>query len=174
MEKLAEIIAPDTVRLERVLNAPVETVWAYLTEPEKRVRWMAAGDVDLRVGGTIVHIFDHNKFSPEPGVVPERFKSAIGYRTECVITALEPPVLIAYDWDDDRSNVEFALTPEGEATRLVITHRNLKDRKAMVDVSGGWHSHSAVLKDLVEGRTPPNFWKLHEGVDELYERAYPA
>jgi uncharacterized protein YndB with AHSA1/START domain len=31
-----EKIAPDTIRLERTLDAPVEKVWRYLTEAELR------------------------------------------------------------------------------------------------------------------------------------------
>jgi len=38
-----ERIAPDAIRLERVLDAPVETVWRYLTEANLRQRcsWAA-------------------------------------------------------------------------------------------------------------------------------------
>ena len=34
-----EKLAPDTIRLERLLDAPVETVWRYLTEAELRSQW---------------------------------------------------------------------------------------------------------------------------------------
>src|SRR5205814_4406784 len=40
-----------TVRLERMLPGPIERVWAYLTDSEKRKTWFASGIFDLRVGG---------------------------------------------------------------------------------------------------------------------------
>lgn len=36
VEPYATLPAPATVRIERVLPGPVERVWAYLTESEKR------------------------------------------------------------------------------------------------------------------------------------------
>jgi len=33
------LLAPATMRLERLLPGPVERVWAYLTESEKRAAW---------------------------------------------------------------------------------------------------------------------------------------
>ena len=40
-----------TIRFERLLPGPIERVWAYLTESDKRAKWLAAGDMDLRPGG---------------------------------------------------------------------------------------------------------------------------
>ena len=38
--------APNEVRFERSLPGPVERVWAYLTEADKRRQWLAGGKVD--------------------------------------------------------------------------------------------------------------------------------
>ena len=38
-----EKTAPDTIRLERLLDAPVATVWRYLVEGELRGQWFAGG-----------------------------------------------------------------------------------------------------------------------------------
>ena len=37
----ATLIEPGTVKMERLLPGPVERVWAYLTESDKRARWLA-------------------------------------------------------------------------------------------------------------------------------------
>ena len=37
-----------TFRIERLLPGPIERVWAYLVESEKRRKWFARGDFDLR------------------------------------------------------------------------------------------------------------------------------
>ncbi len=63
---------PGTVRLERVLHGPIERVWAYLTEPEKRAKWLAGGPMDLRVGGKVELMFAHHNQSAEPTPAPHK------------------------------------------------------------------------------------------------------
>ena len=49
-----EIIDTQTVRFERLLPGPIERVWAYLTESEKRRKWLACrryGFARRRAGG---------------------------------------------------------------------------------------------------------------------------
>jgi hypothetical protein len=41
-----------------------------------------------------------------------------------------------------------------------------------VDVSGGWHSHLAILQDKVEGKVPPAFWDVWRQYDGVYDRRY--
>src|SRR5262245_9950996 len=45
------IVEPDTVRLERLVPGPIERVWSYLTDSDKRGQWFAHGDLEPRVGG---------------------------------------------------------------------------------------------------------------------------
>ena len=40
-------------RLERLLPGPIERVWAYVTESDKRATWLAGGEMELRVGGKV-------------------------------------------------------------------------------------------------------------------------
>ena len=41
-------LAPDkSLRLQRRLPGPIERVWAYLTEPDKRATWLAGGPMGL-------------------------------------------------------------------------------------------------------------------------------
>ncbi len=51
MNDYATRIAPDAIRLERLLPGPIERVWAFLTESDKRARWLAAGDVEALLAG---------------------------------------------------------------------------------------------------------------------------
>lgn len=160
MTAFADVVSDDTVRIERLLDAPVDRVWAFLIEPEKRAAWFASGEVEAMPGGRMVCVFDHNSLSPEPGTVPDAYKSAIGHRSELTVIAIDPPRMLSHDWGDG-SIVTFLLEPEGEATRLTLTHSRLADRAAMKNVSGGWTSHLTVLALVVTGRTPPNFWGIH-------------
>ncbi|MGF7150547.1 uncharacterized protein YndB with AHSA1/START domain [Sphingomonas zeicaulis] len=161
MTGFAEKVSDDTVRIVRTLAAPVEQVWNWLIDPEKRAKWFAAGTVDPRPGGRIVCLFDHNTLSPEPGAVPERYRDAIGHRSELAILDIDPPRLLRHEWGDG-SVVTFELSPHDGGTTLTLTHSRLRDIDAMRNVAGGWTSHLAVLVDVIAGRTPRNFWATHE------------
>ena len=66
-----ERIAPDSIRLERTLDAPVTTVWRYLTEAELRSRWFMGG-TDATAGGTFDLLVDHDRLSDDPNVPTPR------------------------------------------------------------------------------------------------------
>ncbi|MBO7942095.1 SRPBCC domain-containing protein, partial [Streptomyces sp. S9] len=74
------LTAPDSVRIERVLPGPIERVWAYLTESDKRRRWLAAGDMDLRVGGAVELNFDNARLTHNDDPPPAK------YANDCVNT----------------------------------------------------------------------------------------
>jgi uncharacterized protein YndB with AHSA1/START domain len=41
---------PDTLKIQRLLPGPIERVWAYLTVSELRRKWLAAGEMEMKVG----------------------------------------------------------------------------------------------------------------------------
>ena len=61
MNARVTLVEPGTVRLERLLPGPLERVWAYITESDKRAKWLAAGEFDLRVGGKVRLEFDNSQ-----------------------------------------------------------------------------------------------------------------
>jgi uncharacterized protein YndB with AHSA1/START domain len=164
---------PGTVRLERLLPGPIERIWAYLTEPEKRAKWLAGGPMELRVGGAVELRFHHADLSAEK-VVPERYKRMEGGHTMSGhVTRCEPPRLLAYTWGSPTdSEVTFELTPQGADVLLVVTHRRLPDRKTMASVAGGWHAHIGILEDVLAGRSPRGFWSTHARLASEYERRF--
>jgi len=66
MNDLGVMTAPRTVRIERALPGPIERVWAYLTEPDKRGAWLAGGPIELKEGGKVRLEFMHTNLTPEP------------------------------------------------------------------------------------------------------------
>lgn len=175
MNEYGVVVEPGTVRFERVLPGPIERVWDYLTDSEKRGRWLASGPMDLREGGRVELRFRHADLSPTKEPTPERFKqfedgdTLLGRITRC-----DPPRLLSYTWGEkpDDSEVTFELTPgEGEVL-LVLTHRRLSDRAEMVSVAGGWHTHLAILADNLQGVEPRPFWSTHARVDQEYEKRF--
>ena len=77
MSDFGALVAPGSVRFERTLPGPIERVWAYLTEPDKRARWLAGGDMELEVGGRVELRFKHADLSPLEAPTPERFAATV-------------------------------------------------------------------------------------------------
>jgi uncharacterized protein YndB with AHSA1/START domain len=172
MSEYGVVTERGTVRLERLLPGPIERIWAYLTEPEKRAKWLAGGPMELRVGGAVELRFLHADLSAEKAV-PDRYKRMErGHTLRGRVTRCEPPRVLAYTWGEDGSEVTFELTPRGEEVLLVLTHRRLPDRKGMVSVAGGWHTHVGILEDVLHGREPRGFWSTHARVAAEYERRF--
>lgn len=45
MSEYGELLGESTVRFERLLPGPIERVWRFLTESDKRAQWLCGGDV---------------------------------------------------------------------------------------------------------------------------------
>jgi uncharacterized protein YndB with AHSA1/START domain len=174
MSDYAKITSPDTVRLERILPGPIERVWTYLTEPDKRAKWFAGGPMELRPGGQATLVFDHANLSAEK-TAPEKYRKHQGHSFNVRITACDAPRLLTYTWGDEGGKdgeVTFELTPQGKNVLLVLTHRRLPSRAEMRGVSGGWHSHLGILEDVLHGREPRGFWSTHAKVEAEYAKLF--
>ena len=170
------VAGPGSVRFERLLPGPIERVWAYLTDSEKRGTWFAAGEMPRRVGDSFEFKFHHASLSRKTAPVPERFKQyADGFVSQHRLTAFEPPRLLSFTWSDGAdgsSEVSFELTQEGDKVRLVLTHHRLAVRAAMIDVAGGWHAHLGILADCLEGREPEPIWSTVAALEGVYEKRF--
>jgi uncharacterized protein YndB with AHSA1/START domain len=174
----AKLVAADTVRFERILPGPIERVWAFLTESGKRARWLAAGAMELHVGGRVELVFRNSDLTENDDPPPEKYA---GYgaesRMDGRITACEPPRLLAYTWGGESgsgaSEVRFELGAQGDEVRLLLTHTRLPNREQMLSVAGGWHAHLALLSDHLADRNPDGFWRTHTRLESEYERLIP-
>ncbi len=169
MDKYGTLIAPNTIQFQRLLPGPIERVWAYLTESEKRSKWLASGNMDLRVGGTMELHWLHSNLDAAPSVAPEKY--AKGHGMKATITKCEPPHMLAYTWGaraEALSEVVFELSPRGKEVLLVLTHQRLPNSNDLLGVSGGWHTHLDILAEHLHGRTSPGFWNTHAVLDAEY------
>jgi len=165
---------PRTLRIERLLPGPIERLWAYLTDPEKRAKWLAGGPMELRMGGRAELEFRHAELSAET-TPPEKFRSMEGGHTlKCRITACDPPHRLSYTWGEDWGEVTFELSPRGRDVLLVVTHRGLGDRGSIASVSAGWHTHLAILGDRLSDREPRGFWSTYMRLEAEYEKRLAA
>ena len=170
------LIAGDTIRFERLLPGPIERVWAYLTESDKRALWLAEGPMALDTGGDIALHFHNADLSQNDDRAPEKYRdyencgSVFGRITRC-----EPPYRLSYTWtdlpgdiDSEDSEVDFELAIEGDRVRLVLIHRRLHAHE-LLSVAGGWHTHLGILEDHLHGRKARPFWRTHTALESEYE-----
>jgi uncharacterized protein YndB with AHSA1/START domain len=155
-------IAPDAIRLERVLDAPIETVWRYLTEADLRRDWFMGGTDAVGEGEFELKV-DHDHLSEDKNVdYPEgyaQFKGAVW--TEKVIR-FEPPQLLETTFQGGKNGiVTYELSLDGDKTRLVLTHSKIVSPVGAQDFGSGWNSHLTVLEERLAGRRVRNFWALH-------------
>lgn len=167
------VIAPAEVRFERLLPGPIETVWEFLVDSDKRSQWLASGAMELREGGAVELRFQHRDLSPHKAAAPERFKEMDekGHVSHERVLRLQPPRLLVISWG--KSEVTFELAPEGKNVRLILTHRKLPTRAEMVQTSGGWHTHLAILVERANGRVPQPFWRVFGDIEAEYEKRIP-
>ena len=170
-----------TVQFVRILPGPIERIWDFIADGRKRGEWFASGDLPDKIGQPFTLRFKHSELSPNQAAPPDRFKEMdrTGHTSQAILLAREAPHLLAFTFGPEgpgRSEVEFRLTQEGDAkdnkVRLTLTPRKSPDRKYAVDVSGGWHSHLAILQYKAEGKVPPAFWDIWRQSDGVYEKRY--
>lgn len=166
-----------TIRFERVLPGPIERVWAYLTDPEKRGKWLAAGPMELKVGGRVQSDFMHANLTRANEPTPERYKSMEhGVSLFGKVTRVDPPQVLAYSWGEEggrESEVTFELTSQGNKVLLVLTHRRLAGRAELLSVASGWHTHLGILEDNLNEQEPRPFWSTHARLEKEYEPRLP-
>jgi uncharacterized protein YndB with AHSA1/START domain len=139
------------IERETVIAAPVERVWALLTQPEHVGRWFsdAGAEIDLRPGGAIVLRWE------EHGTGRAR------------IVDLDPPRRFSYRWAPIREHwgeepteanstlVEFTLASEGDGTRLKVVESGFEalegtDEQRRTSLEGnteGWETQLGNVRD---------------------------
>jgi uncharacterized protein YndB with AHSA1/START domain len=166
-----ERLAPDTIRLERVLDAPAEKVWGYLTEADLRREWFMGG-TDAEPQGEFELIVDHDNLSSDDVPYPESYAEFKGARMIEKVIRFDPPRLLETTFQGGKNgNVTYELFPEGERTRLVVTHSGITSGTGAQDFGSGWNSHLTVLQEKLAGRSVRDFWELHAKSREAVSKA---
>jgi uncharacterized protein YndB with AHSA1/START domain len=135
--------------VERTFDAPVALVWKALVEPDSIRQWS----------------FDMKGFAPKVGAEFEFTggdPKGVQYLHRCKVTAVVPEKKLAYTWRYEGyagdSLVSFELFPEGQGTRVRLTHEGLEtfpkiaafERKNFM---AGWTQIVGTsLKNFVEAR----------------------
>jgi len=172
MNDYAVLTAPDTLRIERLLPGPIERVWQYLTDSDKRETWLAVGSVEQSVGGKVEHTFRNSELSPENDIPPPKYSHCAGDMNMLgKVTHWEPTRKLAYIWNagsEAESEVTFELTAHQGQVKLVLTHRRITNPNEFLSTISGWHTHLNILRDRLQGKTPEGFWKVHTKLEKEY------
>ncbi|WP_035462318.1 SRPBCC family protein [Alicyclobacillus macrosporangiidus] len=142
--------------LERMLEHPIEEVWAALTQAEQIPRWAPfTTDRDLTTPGPVrlAHI-DMPEADERQGDVLE----------------VNAPGLLVLRWGADI--LRWELSGEGDKTLLVLRHR-FADRQQAPSYAAGWHLCLDGLAGTVAGKKMPSMVghnAVKYGWRELYER----
>jgi uncharacterized protein YndB with AHSA1/START domain len=135
------------VVIERTFNAPVERVWSALTDVEQMRQWY----------------FDLKEFKPTVGFEFEFVVEHEGnrYHHLCRVTDVILQKKIAYTWrykgEPGDSLVTFELFPDGNKTRLKLTHTGIETfpqtpAYARKNFEAGWTAIiGSELKQFLEG-----------------------
>jgi len=138
----------DAVVVERIFNAPVGRVWNALTDVNEMRQWY----------------FDLKEFKPEIGFEFEFVVEHEGnaYHHLCKVTEVIPQKKIAYAWrykgEPGDSLVTFELFPDGDKTRLKVTHTGIETfpktpAYARKNFETGWTTLiDSELRQFVEGK----------------------
>jgi uncharacterized protein YndB with AHSA1/START domain len=143
----------ETVSLQREITiaARPETVWEFLVDPDKAVRWM----------GTSA------SFEPHRGGL-YRIDVVGGHTARGEFVELDAPrrLVFTFGWEPEpgaegpnavppgSSTVEIELAPDGDGTRLRFTHRDLPNGEAVESHGHGWDHYLERLAVAAAGGDP--------------------
>ena len=163
---------PATLKIQRRLPGPIERIWAYLTESDLRRQWLAAGEMEMKLGAPFELTWRNDELTNPPGVRPAGFSEE--HRMQSRITEFDPPRKLAITWGNS-GDVSFELEPRGNDVLLTVIHRRLPDRNMTLMVGAGWHMHLDILVARATGAEPEQpFWDGWSRLKKEYDRRVPA
>lgn len=173
-DSYGELVDDSTVRFERMLPGPIERVWDYIVDADKRAKWLCGGNTELEVGGLVEMHFHNASLSKQPDIEPpEKYRDMPEKMSfQGRVTRVQPPRLLAHTWEfgDEHSEVCYELEEIGDAVRLTLTHKRLKSHEEIISVCGGWHTHLGILAALLDDEEPAAFWKTHTPLEADYRK----
>jgi uncharacterized protein YndB with AHSA1/START domain len=137
------------LRRELSIAARPETVWGFLVEPDKQMRWMGgAVELDPRPGGVVrIEVVSGNVVRGEVVVAdpPRRLVYTWGWEQGSPDAAAVPP---------GSTTVVFELEADGEGTLLRFAHLDLPTAESVERHTHGWDHYLPRLEVAAGGGDP--------------------
>jgi uncharacterized protein YndB with AHSA1/START domain len=145
----------DRIEREIEIKAPIEHVWAVLTEPAHVGTWFGAGtpaEIDLRPGGVMV--LDHGPHGTYPTLIVEvEPPRAFSYRWASahpgVVATAENSTLVEFTLESANGGTLLRVVESGFDTLIIPPGR--EESAGFESHSGGWTEVVARLGDYAEG-----------------------
>jgi uncharacterized protein YndB with AHSA1/START domain len=141
--------------VSRTFRAPIEDVWASVTEPERTARWFGAWEGDAAPGRTIKMQMAYEDQSPWFDVR---------------IDVCEPPRRLALSMIEESGNrrVELQLSHTDGRTELQLVH-HLDPADGIGEMGPGWEYYLDMLVAAREGTPTPTFDDYYPAMKPYYE-----
>lgn len=142
--------------LIRTFRAPIEDVWASITESERTARWFASWSGDAGPGKVIRYRMAFEDDAPE---------------ADMTIEACEPPRHLAVSAADEYGTwrLEAWLSEHDGTTELRFVHHLDADANA-AEVGPGWEYYLDRLVASRAGAPPPDFDDYYPAQSAYYEQ----
>ena len=152
-------MVPERIEREIVIDAPLNLVWAIVTEPEHVGSWFSdSAEIDLRPGGEAVLTWDTQG-------------SARAW-----VERVDPPHTFSFRWarpvgsEPRKGNstlVEFSLRADGQATRLRVVETGFPELEGSEEEKAtyaeenreGWKFELGELRDYVARQAQGSAWR---------------
>ena len=149
-------MVPDRIEREIFIDAPLETVWAIVTEPEHVGAWFSdSAEIELRPGGDTTLTWE------EYGSVRAR------------VEKVEPPTSFSFRWarpvgaeprTGNSTLVELSLSAEGEGTRLRVVESGFRELERSEEEKAkyagenerGWEHELGELREYASTQMRPS------------------
>ena len=133
-----EIVAESAVRFVRVLDAPAEKIWNFLTQSNRLPEWYGEGVIEPREGGKV---------------------SLMGGHIRGVVTGWRPEKFLAYTWNVFSPGEEVSRFPISylefslDGSRLILIHRPIPQAMQNQTMMG-WHTMLDLIAAGLGGEFP--------------------
>jgi uncharacterized protein YndB with AHSA1/START domain len=142
------------LELTRTYRAPIDDVWASITESERTARWFGRWEGEGRIGQTIKVQMAFEENAPW---------------TELRIDACEPPRRLAVTGSEAAGGwqLELLLSEKDGVTELKFVH-HLDSVDNVGGIGPGWEYYLDMLTAAREGTPQPDFFKEYYPAMEPY------
>ncbi|WP_156757075.1 SRPBCC family protein [Actinokineospora pegani] len=143
------------LELVRSYRAPIDDVWASVTEPERTARWFGPWEGEAAPGAVIK--------------VQMAFEDDTPWG-EMTVVACEPPRRLAVSMVDEHGSwhLELLLSERAGTTELRFVH-HLEDEKNVPGTGAGWEYYLDRLTAAREGTPMPDFADYYPAMRPYFE-----